>query len=418
MLISVKLSPFSATLAEIDGTAMTTPLFSSHKPSEPSFGSQVRFRWTEESLAQLRQAMQWYPIGPLAARSQLIAERCGWPVEKVRSKLYEMCLHQTEHHAGTPAASRVKPQRKQDADQHRRATPCNTKATRKGALKEVAEPTRPLEPDVLREIALLSREEEVALAYQIRAGGAIGEAARTRFIEANLRLVYKIARRYTNVGNEHGLEYDDLVQEGRIGLIRAVEKFEPERGYKFSTMATWWIRQAITRALDDQQSAVRVPVYRLGEMRRLGRAEQRLLQQLGRKPSVAELAEAAEMTAELVETLQDLRRTLDLSALDESLTGDDEELTLGSTLADPDEETEAQAVEHASNAVLRETLQGVLTLRERQVVEWRFGIRGGREHKLEEIGKKLGITRERVRQIEAKALRKLRRPDVARTLSA
>jgi RNA polymerase primary sigma factor len=235
-------------------------------------------------------------------------------------------------------------------------------------------------------------------------------------IEANLRLVYKIARRYTYAGNEHGLEYDDLAQEGRIGLIRAVEKFEPERNLKFSTMATWWIRQAVTRALDDQQSTVHVPVYRQGELRRLGRVEQRLLQDLQRQPSVEELAEAAEMTVELVEALRELRRGLDVGSLDESLLDSgDEGLTLGSLLADPAEETEEQALAKASSTVLLETLQDVLSPRERRVLELRFGFIG-HEHTLEEIGNKLQVTRERIRQIEAKALRKLRRPSVARTL--
>ena len=286
--------------------------------------------------------------------------------------------------------------------------------------EEFEEETGPdlfLDLDVPELPALLTTEQEQALAYQIRQGGAVGEAARARFIEANLRLVYKIARRYTTVGNEHGLEYDDLVQEGRIGLIRAVGKFDPERGLKFSTMGTWWIRQAITRALNDQQSTVHIPVYRLGEMRRLHRTEQRLLQDLHRQPSIEELAEAAEMTTELVETLRDLRQVLDLSSLDESLTGEDGELPLGSTLVDPDEATEEQAVANASSAVLLATLEDVLNPRERQILKLRYGF-GGREYTLEEIGQKLKITRERVRQIEERALRKLRHPAVRTKLSA
>lgn len=264
---------------------------------------------------------------------------------------------------------------------------------------------------------LLSREQEATLAYQIRQGGAIGEAARTCFIEANLGWVYKIARRYVRTGNEHGLEYDDLVQEGRIGLMRAVDKFEPERGNKFSTMATWWIRQAITRALDDQQSAVHIPAYQLTRLRRMHRIEQQLQQKLGRQPLVSELAEAAEMTVELVETLQDVRRIRDLRSLDEALSDEDERLTLGSTLADEDDDTEGRALASASNDALLETLQDVLSPRERRVLDLRYGFTG-REHTLDEIGKKLKVTRERIRQIEERALRKLRQPKVAHTLSA
>jgi RNA polymerase primary sigma factor len=285
-------------------------------------------------------------------------------------------------------------------------------------LEEETEPALLLDLDMPEAPGLLSREQEAALAYQIRQGGTIGEQARTRFIEANLRLVFKIVRRYTNAGNEHGLEYDDLVQEGRIGLMRAVGKFDPARGLKFSTMATWWISQAITRALDAQQPVVHVPVYKLGELRRLGRVEQLLLQQLNRQPSVAELAEAAEMTRELVASLQDLRRALDVRSLDEPLRDGEEDLTLGSLLADPDAGPSEQGLANVVSTALLETLQDVLDPREQQILSLRFGL-AGHEHTLEEVGRKLKVTRERIRQIEERALCKLRRsPQVRARLSA
>lgn len=262
--------------------------------------------------------------------------------------------------------------------------------------------------------ALLSHEQEKALASQMRQGGEIGAAARTRFIEANLRLVHKVARHYTRIGDEHGLEYDDLVQEGQIGLIHAVDKFEPERGLKFSTVAVWWVRQAILRALDNHQSAIHIPVFRLAELRHLQRAEQLLLQQFHREPTVAELAETAEMTVEVVEVLRDLH--LDLDSLDEPLSDDGGAFNLGALLADPNEATEEQALANVSKAALLEALQNVLNPRERRVVELRYGLLTGKEHTLLEVGKKLNVTRERIRQIEGKALRKL--TAVAHTLSA
>lgn len=282
------------------------------------------------------------------------------------------------------------------------------------ALEEERQPDPPL--DLPDGSGLLSREQETALAYQIRAGGAAGKAAQDRFIECNLRLVYKVARTFLVAGEERGLDYEDLAQEGMIGLMRAVSKFEPERGLKFSTMATWWIRQAISRALDDQHSTIRIPVYRLGEVRRMLRIEQQVFQDLQRHPSDEELAAATGMTIDLIETLRELRKVIDLRSLDEKVSDQDEDLTLGSLLDDPAEETETQAVEQVASMALQATLEEVLTARERSVILLRYGFGGHHEHTLEEIGRLFQITRERVRQIEEKALRKLRYPHVARSL--
>lgn len=265
---------------------------------------------------------------------------------------------------------------------------------------------------------VLTREQEVLLARQIRAGGTMGEAARTRFIESNVRLVYQWAKRYLATGAQRGMEYEDLVQEGMLGLIRAVDKFDPERGYKFSTMATWWISQAITRAIDAEASPIHIPVYKLGELRRFQRAERHLEQELQRQPTREELAVAAEMSIALVTDLLNLRRSLQMQSLDEPLAEDDEQLTLGSLLADPVEETAERAVDQASASALRQTMQKLLTEREQCVIELRYGLADGQARSLEEVGKVLKVTRERARQIEAKALAKLRQPAVARCLSA
>jgi RNA polymerase primary sigma factor len=285
----------------------------------------------------------------------------------------------------------------------------------KEADEEAPEVTLSPELDAQEELpALLTAEQEKQLAWQIRRGGPEGLAARDRFIEANLRLVNKVARKFLAAGEERGMEYEDLVQEGRIGLMRAVGKFDPGRGLKFSTMAIWWIRQAITRALDSEQSAVHLPVYRLVELRKMHRIEQQLQQKFCRQPSNEELAAAAEMTVELIEELRKLRIVFDLRSLDESLSDEDEGITLGSLLADPDEETEERAIELASNAALLETLRGVLDPREQQILELRYG----QDCTLEEVGQQLKITRERVRQLEERALRKLRQSSAAQALRA
>jgi RNA polymerase primary sigma factor len=272
-----------------------------------------------------------------------------------------------------------------------------------------------LDPVPPKSSALLSADEEKLLARQMREGGTIGEAARTRFIEANLLLVYKIARRYIRVGREYGLEYDDLVQEGWIGLIRAVDKFDPERGYKFSTMATWWIRQAITRALQEHWSPVHIPVRLQEKYQKLLRLAQQLTQQLNRRPSDEELAEATGWTVELVQKVSDLHLVLDLRSLDESLS-EEEGLSLGALLADPDD-TETTVLANMASGTLLDSLEQVLEPRERRVLELRYGF-ADHEHTLLEIGTKLNVSCERIRQIEANALQKLRDPRVVQALQA
>ena len=264
---------------------------------------------------------------------------------------------------------------------------------------------------------LLTADQEKELASQIRQGGTVGEGARARLIEANLRLVYKLARRYAKVGLKAGLDYEDLVQEGRVGLIVAVDKFDPARGFKLSTYATWWIRQTIHRGLQDYQYSVHIPVHMQEKYWQLRRKEQFLSVQWSRQPSDEELAEAMGWTVGRVQNVLRLERMMDLSSLDESLGDDSNSLSLGSLLADPDDDTEEQALETVSNASLLRSLK-ILDEREQRVLELRYGFVGGREHTLEEIGRMFKVTRERIRQIEARALRKLRQSGLARSVSA
>jgi RNA polymerase primary sigma factor len=273
---------------------------------------------------------------------------------------------------------------------------------------------------------ILNAEQEHILAYQIRQGGSVGERARMHFIMANLRLVFMIAHPFKHVRG--ALEYSDLVQEGRIGLIQAVERFNPERGYRFSTYAVWRIQRAIIQALHDKKPIIRVPNYRWSALVHMQRAEQALIQQHYRLPSVEELAEAAGMTVELVETLRSVCNVLNLCSLDKPLDPDseeglkfdpgaEEELTLGDLLFSSDASTEERALANVFSTTLRSVLEEVLTRRERQVLALRFGFTG-HEHTLAEIAHQFNVSRERVRQIEERALCKLRRPSVRAQLSA
>ncbi len=255
-------------------------------------------------------------------------------------------------------------------------------------------------------VPLLTTDEENELAQRMSEGDT---QARKRLAEANLRLVVSIAKRYVG----RGMMFLDLIQEGNLGLIKAVEKFDHNKGYKFSTYATWWIRQAITRAIADQARTIRIPVHMVETINKLIRESRRLLQELGREPSAEELAKELNMTYDKVrEIMKIAQEPVSL----ETPIGEEEDSHLGDFI--PDEDAPAPA-EAASYMFLREQLTDVLdtlTSREARVLKLRFGLEDGRARTLEEVGREFNVTRERIRQIEAKALRKLRHPSRSKKL--
>jgi len=274
-------------------------------------------------------------------------------------------------------------------------------------LDDIADDSVRLYLREIGKIPLLNAEEELALAQRVVAGD---KEAKDQMAEANLRLVVSIAKRYVG----RGLDLLDLIEEGNTGLLRAVEKFDPDKGFKFSTYATWWIRQAITRAIADQARTIRIPVHMVETINKLLSTQRRLTQELNREPSNDEIAKA--MAIEVDKVVHIMKIKQDISSLDASIRDDEEESVLADFIEDEDTITPEES---ATGQLLKEQVKdmlGALTEREQKILKLRFGLEDGKQHTLEEVGQEFSVTRERIRQIEAKALAKLRKHKDARKL--
>lgn len=277
----------------------------------------------------------------------------------------------------------------------------------KAYMDDIADDSVRLYLREIGKIPLLTAEQELTLAKKVVTGD---KRAKDAMAEANMRLVVSIAKRYVG----RGLDLLDLIQEGNTGLLRAVEKFDPERGFKFSTYATWWIRQAITRAIADQARTIRIPVHMVETINKLLRTQRRLTQELNREPTNDEIAAAMEMDVDKVEHIMKIKQ--DISSLDASVRDDEEDSVLGDFIEDEDQKTPSES---ASEQLLKEQVRqilGTLTEREQKILKLRFGLEDGKSHTLEEVGQEFSVTRERIRQIEAKALAKLRKHKETRRL--
>ena len=271
---------------------------------------------------------------------------------------------------------------------------------------EIADDSVKLYLREIGKIPLLTREEEFDLAQKILTGTEKEQKkAKDKMAESNMRLVVSIAKRYSG----RGLDFLDLIQEGNTGLLRAVEKFDPDKGFKFSTYATWWIRQAITRAIADQARTIRIPVHMVETINKVLRAQRRLTQELNREPSIDEVAKEMDMEPEKIEYVMKIKQ--DIASLDASVgrDGEDDDSSLGDFIEDEDR---VSPEDSAATQLLKEQIAMILTTlseREQKIIKMRFGIGGGTSHTLEEVGAEFSVTRERIRQIEAKALAKLRK---------
>lgn len=291
-----------------------------------------------------------------------------------------------------------KPVERTEDEKNGTAKPVVVKEKKTVELREIAGDSIRLYLCEIGKINLLTGKEEIDLAKRIKKGD---QAAKSKLAESNLRLVVSIAKKYIG----RGLSFLDLIQEGNIGLFRAVEKFDPDRGFKFSTYATWWIRQAITRAIADQARTIRIPVHMVETINKLTHAQRRLVQELGREPAVEELASEMDMDVKKVKHI--LKISQDIVSL-EAPVGTEEDSKLGDFIEDDDAILPAEAT---NRVLIKENIHEMLqylSARERKIIEMRFGLKDGVGHTLEEVGQEFNVTRERIRQIEAKVLQKLK----------